>query len=99
MSNRAECDECRAIVEELRGAFAEVQASPKLRDELRVDCQAVFGVLGGAEEDPERVEEVIAKFQFRPGTDTECRTPRIRDAFRKMGNHCLRTGHGILFRE
>lgn len=82
-----------------RGAFAGLQASPKLRDELRVDYEAIFGVLGGTEEDPEQVEEVMGKFRFRLGADTECRTPRIRDAFRKMGNHCLRTGHKALFRK
>ena len=82
MDNRAECVECQAIIEELRGAFAEVLASPKLRDELRDDCKAIMGVLGGTEEDPERLEEVMGKFQFRLGADTECRTPRIRDAFR-----------------
>jgi hypothetical protein len=99
MSIPAQCDECEAILVELRSAFAEIDSFPRLRNELRADCAAIIGVLRDKEEDAERVEEIMRKFQFRPGRDTECRTPRIRDAFQKMTDHRLRTGHMALLRK
>lgn len=105
MSDRAECDECRAIAEELSAAYAEVWMSitPEVRDAMLAARRAVLGMVGGAEEDAERAEEVLGKFQFRMqqpeslgpslfGTDLS-RHPRIRQAARRMFRHLAQSGH------
>jgi hypothetical protein len=95
MSTPAQCDECQAILEELRNASAEICASPKLRDELRADCDALFKMMAGTEDD---VDEVLGKFRFRPQQPgiREFRYPRVGDAVRKMFEHQTRTGHNVL---
>jgi hypothetical protein len=91
MNNRAECDECRAILDELIRDLAKVQASPKLRDELRARCEALLGMMGGTEEGFEHAERVLGKFQFGP------QRPGLTDAIQTMHEHQLRTGHNVLF--
>jgi|SRR5580700_5997357 hypothetical protein len=104
MSNTVRCDECEAILEELRAASAEISISPTRRDELR-DCgDAFLGMVRGTEEFGDRVDELLEKFRFRAentgslGGYLEPRNPRLRDAFRRMMVHRAQTGHTALFR-
>jgi hypothetical protein len=103
MSDPAHCNECEAILEEFRSAYAEIEASPELRDELRAAGDALKKMIGGTEEDAERADEVLGKYQFRaqyPGVlqDPEPQHPRIHDAFGRMFKHHGRTGHWAVFR-
>jgi hypothetical protein len=91
----AQCDECRAIIEEFLSVLAQVRASPKLKDELRARCEALLGMIGGTEEDLERAEGVLGKFQIGPQRPGLLRT----DVFRRMYEHGTRTGHAPLFRK
>jgi hypothetical protein len=90
-----QCDECRAIIEEFSRMLAEVRASPKLRDELRAAYEAMSGMRGGTEEDVERAEGVLGKFQIGPQRPGLLRT----DVFSRMYEHGARTGHAPLFRK
>jgi hypothetical protein len=46
MNNRLECDECRAIIEELMRVLADLrELDPKLKDEFRARCEALFGMM------------------------------------------------------
>ena len=91
--NQSACDECRTIAEEFRRALVKVQASPKLKVELRAAGEAFLEMMGGTEEGFERAERVLGRFQMgsrRPGllgTD---------DPIRKMYEHHARTGHMAL---
>ena len=82
----AQCAECRAIIEEL---MRDLALNPKLKDELRARSEALFGMIGGTEEDLERAEGVLGKFRIGPQQPGFLRT----DAFRKMSDHYWRTGH------
>jgi hypothetical protein len=94
MNNRLECDECRAIIEELMRVLADLrELDPKLKDEFRARCEALFGMMGGTEEDLVRAEGVLGKFQIGPQ-----RPGLLGNAFRKMYEHRVRTGHTVLFR-
>ena len=57
MVDHAECDECRNILEELRDAFAETRASPKLRKQLRDDATLLLRI--GEEEGADEAIEII----------------------------------------
>jgi hypothetical protein len=96
MNNRAECDECRAITQQLMRDLAEVgELSPKLKDQLRARCEALFGMMSGLEEDLERAEGVLDKFQIGPQRPGLIRM----DTMRSMFEHLARTGHRVLFRK
>lgn len=99
-NNPVQCDECEAILDELRNAVAEM--SPDLRNRYQADREAFMKMIGGTEEDAERAEEAVGKFQFpfsRPGSHhlPEGRYPNIQNAIRKMVVHRFRTGHRTLF--
>ena len=96
MINAFDCDECAAIVDELRDAFGEM--SPELLDRYRDDRDAFMNLIGGTDEDFGRAEELIGKSKF-PIQGSGLfdalggRYPRIQSAFRKMIVHRFRTGH------
>ena len=99
MSDPTQCDECQAILEEFRSASTEIGASPKLREELRTDCEALLKMMEGNEAN---IDEGIAKFQFRPQglgapEPPAYRFPRIGHAVRKLLDHHVRTGHNIMY--
>jgi hypothetical protein len=73
MSDPAHCDECRAILQELMNAFAELRASPKAAEEFQGDASAFLGMLRQAdeEEDADGAKDGFGEFQVR-------RNPRIR---------------------
>jgi hypothetical protein len=68
MSDSAHCDECRAILQELMNAFAELRASTKAAEEFQGDASAFLGMLRQAdeEESADPAKGVLGKFQFRP---------------------------------
>jgi hypothetical protein len=75
-------------------AAAELDVSPKLRNEFRSDVDAFSKMIVGT-------EDGLGKFQFRAQLPEslrtpECRYPRIREEFRKMLEHNSRTGHMAL---
>ena len=100
MTSSAQCDECEAILEEIRNASAELHLSPELSAELRDDGEGILRTFGGTEGD---FEEGLRKFQFRPQPpryQIECYGyPRIAAVWHRMGEHRLRTGHIVLFRK
>jgi hypothetical protein len=94
MTNATPCEECQAIAEELRNAFAEMP--PRLKDEYRADGEAFRRMIGGTEEDVERAEGMAGEFRQSGWSDRpEGRYPRIQKAFRRMVMHRFRTGHGV----
>jgi hypothetical protein len=97
----SQCDECEAILEEIRNAFAKLHLSPKLSAELRDDGEVFLRALRGTEQD---LEEGLGKLQFRSQSPEslrapESRYPKIGVALRKMFEHRFRTGHIALFRK
>jgi hypothetical protein len=112
MSDPARCDECKAILEEIRSAMRSVQRkslSPERREEMRAYADAVLNMRTGSGED---VDELLAKFPFRPQQAGVGRLPEdwfpelhnatMLDAIRKMLLHTARTGHkltDLLFRK
>jgi hypothetical protein len=101
MSNRPECDECRAILDEFRSALDEIRVSQKLGEEMRARGEAFLRMLGGDENDAEIAEEIIGKFRprlFGPPQPDESRPlyPKLHNAALRMSEHRLRTGHKIL---
>jgi len=102
MSNTPQCEYCRAIFEEFMNAWFAIGASQKLKNELRASGQPWVEMIQGTREREDCVEELLARFPFHPqlpgspSEDSECRYPKIRDAYRKMCEHRLRTGHRAL---
>jgi hypothetical protein len=101
MSNRPECEECRALLDEFLSALDEIRVSKKLGDEMRARGEAFLRMLGGDENDAQLAEEIVGKFRpqlFGPPEPNESRPlhPRLQDAARRMSEHRLRTGHNIL---
>jgi hypothetical protein len=86
-----ECDECRNILEELRAAFAEIQASPKLCTQLRDDASLLLR-LG----EQEGADEAIGSFEFHVPQPPP-RYPKIAGALQKLTRHNSRTGHHFAF--
>ena len=109
MSDPARCDECKAILEEIRSAQRESRLSPKRSEELRAYFDSAQTMLAGT---GEGVDELLAKFPFRSQPLEPLRTPEDRypqlhnptmfDAIHKMLDHEARTGHkltNLLFRK
>jgi hypothetical protein len=82
MTNSAQCDECQAILEQLRDAWHEIREFPKIETE-------------------EEVNEFLNKYRFHsqpePLRIPLPRYPGIADAFRRMVERQIRTGHNVLF--
>jgi hypothetical protein len=91
MVDRRECDECRNILEELRAAFAEIRASPKLCKQLRDDASVLLSI--GKEEG---ADQAIGSFGFHLPHPPP-RYPKIAGAFQKLTLHKSRTGHNVQF--
>jgi hypothetical protein len=95
MTTPAQCAKCQAILEQLRTAFLEIEASPKLRDELRayggdfLEMVAARMPLLATDED---VDEVLGRFPF-----LSQRYGEFGIAMRRMVEHQIRTGHNVLF--
>jgi hypothetical protein len=83
------CDECVSIRQELAEAYAKEWAAA---DRATRDAwSAVWGMIGGSEEDAERAEELSARATIKD-------RPRIRTALMKAMTHTAQTGHRIPLR-
>jgi hypothetical protein len=102
MADAPQCDECQAILDEFREALSEMPL--QVKDQLWSDREAFLKIIGGTEEDVERLEEADGKFRFpfqRSGRHVlpEGRYPKIQHIFEKMTLHRFRTGHSRLFKQ
>ena len=82
--NHTTCNECEAIRQELRDAYAEAWISAD--QATREAWVATYRLIGGTEEDAARAEELIPKAEFRERL-------RIRKAVEKMFAHVGQSGH------
>ncbi|HEV2388984.1 MAG TPA: hypothetical protein VGS20_17220 [Candidatus Acidoferrales bacterium] len=83
------CDECEAILRELREAYASAWASS---DQQTRDAWLAFARLtGGTEQDAERAEELAPRAKFQDPL-------RVNRALARMSIHQARTGHSLLRR-
>ena len=103
MSEPAQCDECQAILEEIKKAVEEFKRacresrlSPLQREDLRAFTGALQEMLVGS---GKGVDGLLANFPFRPirppgnrYSELLC-NPAVFDAVRKMREHAARTGH------
>jgi hypothetical protein len=104
MANATQCAECQSIVDEFRGALAEL--SPERMDQFWSYRDAFAEMIGGTEEDAERVEEIAEEYRFRPRLpgspetrDRDRYYAKIHTALRQMLVHGFRTGHSRLFKQ
>jgi hypothetical protein len=89
MNPRASCDECEAIEQELREAYADawISSDQASRDALA----AIHKLMGGTEEDAERAEALIPNARFEDPL-------RINRALHRKFAHEARSGHKIPLR-
>ena len=105
MSEPAQCDECQAILEDIKKAIEEIKRagresrlSPLQREDLRAFTGAPQEMLAGS---GKGVDGLLANFPFRPVRPPENRysellsNPAMFDAVRKMREHATRTGHKV----
>jgi len=100
MSEPAQCEECRAIVEELRTAARESPVDPKSSQELRAYGDALRKLRDGT---VEGVDELLARFPFRSQRLGPLKmpeypelSPRRREVWRRLHEHQARTGHDVI---
>jgi hypothetical protein len=86
MGRQATCDECEAIAQELREAYADawIYSDQASRDALA----AIHNMMGGTEEDAERAEALIPHARFRDPL-------RINRALKRKLAHQARSGHRV----
>ena len=105
MSEPAQCDECQAILEDIKKAIEEIKRGvresrlpPLQREDLRAFTGALQEVLEGS---GNGLDGLLANFPFRPVRPPENRysellsNPAMFDAVRKMREHATRTGHKV----
>lgn len=103
MTSPAPCGECQAILEQLRTALAEIRRLPKTDDEWREAWPKAASRVT-AETTEQEFDELLDKYPFRfqpepePLRTLKLKYPGIVDAFRRMFEHQVRTGHKILRR-
>lgn len=99
MSDRGVCRECEAIAEELAQAYADAWASTD--PETKKAWIAVHRMIGGTEQDAERAEELVRKFEIREALAAKIEPAyflrQIGQTFRRKLFHEARTGHKISF--
>jgi hypothetical protein len=84
--NNSSCDECKAIAQELREAYAEAWDSS---DQVSKDAWlATYQMIGGTEDDATRAEELVPVAQFQEPR-------RINQALHKKFAHEARSGHKV----
>jgi hypothetical protein len=89
MNDSVSCDECQAIRRELAEAYTEEWASS---DQATRDAwDAIYKLIGGTEDDAERVEELLPKATFRDRA-------RMTLALRRAFVHKARAGHAGLIK-
>ena len=96
MASSNDCDECRALAQNLRDAYADALASS---DQVRDGWLATHKMIGGTEEDAQRAEELLkplpqaGRFDTRIPQGLSRVNPKLREVFRNMALHFARTGH------
>jgi hypothetical protein len=91
------CDECRALAQDLRDAYADACSDPAVRDAWL----ATYKMIGGTEEDAQRAEELLRALpqaeRYDPGIPLGLSqvSPKLREVFRNMALHFARTGHSV----
>jgi hypothetical protein len=100
MSEATQCEECKAIAEELRTAARESPVDPKRSEELRANADALRKLMAGT---GKGVDELLARFPFRSQRLGPLKmpqypelSPRLREVCRRMQEHEARTGHDAI---
>jgi hypothetical protein len=97
MASSDNCDECRALVQDLRDAYADACSDPAVRD----SWLATHKMIGGTEEDAQRAEELLKalpkaeKYGTGIPQGLSLVNPKLREAFRDLALHFARTGHSV----
>ena len=65
------CAECQAIACELNEAFAEAY------EQTSVAADALYGLIGGTEQDAERADELIGAYKYQPILDSRLASGRL----------------------
>ena len=97
MASSNDCDECRALAQDLRDAYADACSDPAVRDAWL----ATHKMIGGTEEDAERAEEALKALPQAGRYDTRIPqglsqlNPKLREVFRNLALHFARTGHTV----
>ncbi len=97
MSDPRQCDECLAILEEIKAAYAESGVSLKFGPDFWSEHEAFSKMLTGTEDD---IDAGFDKYPFRAQKALdrpEYRYPRIAAAFRRMTVHRAHAGHKFPF--
>lgn len=102
MANAVQCPECQAILEEFRSACAEMPL--EINSQFWSDRNVFTKLIGGTEEDVERLEELGEGFRFPPrlpgsNDERERYYSRLQNALGRMVVHRFRTGHNELFNQ
>ena len=96
MGSAAECDECRAIAQDLRDAYADAWASSD--QAVRDAWPATHKMIGGTEEDAQLAEELLKallqaeRHNVRIPQALSSDNPKYREAILNMALHFARTG-------
>jgi hypothetical protein len=99
MGSADACDECRAIAQDLRDAYADVWASSG--QAVRDAWLATHKMIGGTEEDAQRAEGLLKalpqpeRYDARIPQAASPVNPKFHEAFRNMFLHFTRTGHRV----
>jgi hypothetical protein len=97
MATSDECDECRALAQDLRDAYADVCSDPAVRDAWL----ATHKMIGGTEEDAQRAEELLKALPQAGAYDPRISpalfhdNPKFHAVIRNMTLHFARTGHRV----
>jgi hypothetical protein len=95
------CEECRAILEQLRAASSEIRSS-RAGKALEANSETLVDLMRGK---AEAADELLTKFPFRPEVDPSRLPkggpywpldPRIQAVIRRMIEHQTRTGHNVI---
>ena len=91
-----QCDECRAILRDLDEAYSDTWTSAA--QEFQDAWVATYQMIGGAEQDAARAEELLSNFpdpirKFE--NESAGGSLRIRGAFLRKLEHEARTGHKV----
>jgi hypothetical protein len=99
MGSAEECEECRAIAQDLRDAYADAWASSD--QPVRDAWLATRQMIGGTEEDAQRAEELLKalpqaeRYNVRIPQSLSPHNPKYREAILNMARHFARTGHRV----
>jgi cytosine/adenosine deaminase-related metal-dependent hydrolase len=102
MAHPDECEECRALAQELRDAYEDAWASSD--QPTRDAWRATYKMIGGTEEDVQRAEKLLEalareeRYSARIPPGFFPRFPKCSNTCRKMAVHFARTGHNVRVR-